>query len=129
MNDKEYAKQKKRVQKYIDKWFKAMGLGWFEIDISWSRERDQREPDVLARAHTTWQYRIAEVVFFLPVVAENKDDFLEGAVVHEFVHVLINPLMVVGSKEDLQPQHEYATECIARALRWSRKAGEEDAKA
>lgn len=128
MNDKEYAKQKARVQKYIDKWFKAMGLGWFHIDFIWSRDRREENPDTAAYVTTSWEYRKSTITFYLPNISDNDEDYLEGIVVHEFVHILVAPMMRVDKSEDLALQHEYATECVARAMRWVREAGEQSRK-
>lgn len=128
MTDKEYRKQKRRVQKYIDKWFKAMGLGWFQVTMTWQRERDADSPNTAARTISSWQYRSAEIVWFVPALVDNDDDFLEGTVVHEFTHILLSPLLLVDAKEDLPLQHEYATECVARAIQWAREAGQKDKK-
>lgn len=128
MTDKEYRKQKKRVQKYIDKWFTAMGMGWFQVTMTWNRERDADNPNTAARTISNWQYRNAEIIWFVPTIPDQDDDFLEGIVVHEFTHVLLSPLLLVDNKEDLPLQHEYATECVARAIQWARKAGAKDAK-
>ena len=126
MNDREYSKQKARVKKYIDKWFNAMGLGWFKVDMEWIRERYDSNPRVAAMTNTSWQYRHANIQWFLPALADNDDEFLEGIVVHEFVHILLAPLLAVDSEDDLPMQHEYATECVARAVLWAREAGQKD---
>jgi len=124
MTDKEYRDQKKRVQKYIDKWFNAMGLGWFQVDMDWVRAEKTDSSGTAAEVSTTWQYRNARISWYLPVLAELDDDKLENTVVHEFVHILINPLTLVDKSEDLSTQHEYATECIARAFQWVYEAAE-----
>lgn len=128
MTDKEYREQKKRVQAYIDKWFKAMGLGWFQVTMTWQRERDSDNPNTAARTISSWQYRNAEIIWFVPALVDNDDYFLEGIVVHEFTHILLSPLLLVDAKEDLPLQHEYATECVARAIQGAREAGEKSAK-
>lgn len=128
MNDKEYAQQKKRVQRLIDKWFKPLGLEWFVVTMDWERERDRDNPDTAAKTTTHWQYRQAWIKWFVPALVDNDDDFLEGIVVHEFTHILLSPLCLIDREEDLPLQHEYATECVARAIQWARKAGQDDKK-
>lgn len=128
MNDKEYAKQKKRIEKLTEKWHDPMGLSWFHIDTVWDRARDDDVPATAAKTSTSWQYRNATITWFLPACADNDDDFMENIVVHEFVHILVAPMVVVNKEEDLPIQHEYATECIARAIQWVREAGVKDAK-
>lgn len=126
MTDKQYKDQKKRIQKYIDKWFADMGLGWFKIDFVWERERDATTPATIAKTTSAWQYRHGTIQWFLPACQQISDEELESSVIHEFVHVLINPLCVVSESGDLDLQHEYATETITRAFEWVRLAGQKD---
>lgn len=128
MNDKDYKIQKARVQKLIDKWFKPLGMGWFQVTMTWQRERDEKQPRTAAKTITSWQYRNAEIIWFVPAIPDNDDDFLEGIVVHEFTHILLAPLLAVDHEDDLPLQHEYATECVARAIKWAREAGQKDKK-
>lgn len=127
MNDKDYAKQKKRIKKLVEKWHDPMGMGWFHIDMNWDRARKDDVPNTAARTVSSWQYRNADITWYLPACADNDDDFMENIVVHEFVHILIAPLALVDKETDLPLQHEYATECVARAMRWVREAGAKDA--
>lgn len=126
MTDKEFEKQKRRLKRYIDKWFKVMGLGWFKVDMDFVRARDETSPGTAAKTTTHWQYRQAWIEWFIPSIADNDDDFLEGIVVHEFTHILIAPLVLVDKETDLPIQHEYATESLARAIVWAREAGEKE---
>lgn len=123
MTDKEFEAQKKRVKKYIAKWHDTMGLGWFKITMDWVRDRDEN-PATAAKTTSHWQYRQAWIQWFVPALVDNNDEFLESIVVHEFTHILLSPLLLVDSKEDLPLQHEYATETVARAIQWAREAGE-----
>lgn len=127
MTDKTYKEQKKRVQKCVDKWFKTLGLGWYEVDIVWSRTIDTTSPDCVGRATTSWQYRQAEVVFFLPNVENLSNEKIESIVVHEFTHILTSAISIY-IPEGHEQNNEYATECVARALEWAREAGANDAK-
>lgn len=126
MTDKEYEKQIKRLQKVTKKWLEAMGIGWFQVDMEYLRVVDSDSSSNAAVVNTQWQYRNAHITWYLPVIAEVSDDKLNNIVVHEFTHILINPLTLVDKSEDLDIQHEYATECIARAFIWVREAGQRD---
>lgn len=125
MNDKEYAKQKKRVKKYWDKWFESIGLAWWKIDITWDREREEGTPSQLGKTETRWQYRTAAVTFNLPEIAIVTDERLEECVVHEMTHIL------VGGLHDLRDDQsreitEYTVTTIARAIIWAREAGQKE---
>lgn len=128
MTDKEFEIQKKRVKKFVDKWFKTLGLGWYEIDFEWSREFDG---DTAGRTLSSWQYRSATITFFLPKLALQDDETIERTVVHEMAHVLLSALAQNQTEDDagLHEQiNEYATESVTNALIWSRMAGEDTLK-
>lgn len=124
MTDKEYREQKKRVQKYIDKWFKTIGLGWFRVEFSWSRERYADSPNTAGRTTSSWQYKDAGITWYLPALAEIDDDHLENVVVHEFCHVLLSGLaqMMENDSTEANQINEYTTELVANALIWAREA-------
>lgn len=125
MTDKEYREQKKRVQKYFDKWYSVLGMGWYRIDRNWDRARSEDAPNEAAITSWQWQYRTASITYRLPVIAELDDDKLENVVVHEFAHILTGA-MVQNAPDDNDQLKEYGTECVARALIWAREAGRKD---
>lgn len=128
MKDKEYKEQKKRVEKYLNKWAKPIGMGWHKLDIEFSREISVDIPDALAVTNCLWEYRKALITFYLPIIAETNDDDLEHNVVHELSHVLSWPIwaQLDQSNNETKQIGEYATESIANALIWAREAGKED---
>lgn len=125
MTDKQYRDQRKRVRKYFDKWFTTLGLGWYQVDVVWSRTVDEDDRDTAAKTTWRWQYRTASITFYLPTIAELNDEKLEGVVVHEFAHILTGS-MVQNSPDDNSQLMEYGTEIVARALIWAREAGKKD---
>lgn len=125
MTDKEYREQKKRVQKFIKKWYDTLGLGWYRVDLIWDRARSEESPDEAAITHWSWQYRTASITFRMPVIEELNDEKLENVVVHEFAHILTGS-MVQNQPEENKQLAEYGTETVARALIWAREAGGKD---
>lgn len=126
MTDAEYKAEKARVQRFIDKWFTTMGLGWFKVNMEWSREHDG---EVAARTLSSWQYKSATITWFLPHIEKYDDDTVEETVVHEFSHVLLSGIAqnMVDTDETLANQvNEYTTELVAHALLWTRNAGRDD---
>ena len=126
MTDKEFRDQKKRVEKYIDKWYKTLGLGWHQIDFVWERSRWNENPAACARTECMWQYRNGYITFYLEAVLDMSDEQIENTVVHEFVHVISWP-MWENAEAGERKENEYATEEITRAILWSREAGKKDA--
>lgn len=133
MTDLEYAKQKKRVGKYLTKWQDCMGLKWWNIQIVWDRSYSSSEnPGAAAETNMNgWKYRQAGITFYLPKIAEEPDaDEIEKLVVHELCHVLLGPIST--NMEDLNGSYqrqlmEFNTDLVADALLWTRRAAR-DAK-
>lgn len=126
MTDKEYRKQKKRVQKYLDKWVQPMGLKWFTIDIEWSREK--REGCSAETQFSNWAYRKFRIVFYLPHILDCKNDSeVEDIIVHELCHILTAPMANNMRNSDDEEKYrsdliEQTTETIAQAFIWVRQA-------
>ena len=122
MNDQQFAEQQARVQKYIDKWLKPMGLGYWDLSFKWFRGpfidgNGVYNKNRLACVAVDWRYLHGSISFDLIAVAECTDEFLERAVVHELVHVITQELQVNDSS--WQAQWEWVTEMLAKAFMWT----------
>lgn len=135
MDDKKYEATKKRIRKFVDKWSKPMGLGWFKIDVTYDRNcsRDgshtQAETDMSA-----WRYHEFTITFYITDVMELSDEELENTVVHELVHCLLAPISCNMRETDTNSDYrrdimEFNTQLVVKAFDWVRRAGEDDAKA
>lgn len=123
MNDKDYARQKKRVEKYIDKWHRTMGLAWFHIEFIWDREHKTNSPNTVAETNSYWQYKDATITWYLPQIEGMNDERLENVVVHEFCHVLLSGLAQwIDDNPQADQLNEYTTVLVANALLWAREA-------
>jgi NAD(P)H-hydrate repair Nnr-like enzyme with NAD(P)H-hydrate epimerase domain len=129
MTDAEYEVAKGRVEKLCKKWHYAAGLGWWMLTYEWCRETRDYTPNSgnkaeAAATHTMWQYRQATIDWNLDVLQNLNEAELEGVVVHEFAHVLIDCLMahVPAKARDLM---EYTTENVARAIKAAYDSGRE----
>lgn len=118
MNDKQFKDQKKRIESLIHKWFKPIGMGWWQVDFHYERERADQSPDTVGMTTSNWQYRTGDITFFLPTCSEINDDKLEEAVVHELTHILVSPLQDL-SDDRARDITEFTVTSIARALIWS----------
>ena len=124
MTDKEYNVQKKRIEKYINKWQGPMGLKWFSIQSAYCREhRDGLECDICADTEVLWEYRKAVITYYIPKIETITDGQLEDVIVHELCHVLLG-----GLKRDDTPREvlEYTTQLVADSMQWVRAAGKRD---
>lgn len=125
MTDKEYREQKLRVRRFWDKWHDAIGMGWWRINLTWDRARDEESPNQLAVTSSSWQYRTGHVTFNLPECAAVDDETLEETVVHELCHILLAPIHD-GRDDQAREITEFAVTSTARAIIWAREAGHKD---
>ena len=124
MDDKEYAKQKARVQALVDRFHARLGMKWWNVTYAYRRtpfEDSGSGGQVLAQCTARWQYLHAHIEYDLGAVADVDDDELENAFLHEYGHVLVNEMREKGMAHE-----ERVCEHIGRALLWAYRAGQED---
>jgi hypothetical protein len=129
MTNKEFSQEKKRIAKYLDKWHKTLGMGWWEVQIVNDRYYCQVDDHIKAETIADWGYKTAVITFYMPLTIKLSDQELEETIVHEYSHILTNPFY--KSLPDEKDQNlvaicEYGTEMVKNALLWTRKAGKDD---
>lgn len=128
MTDKEYEAQKKRIRRLTKKWFHKLGLGWWKIDIEYSRvssdpfEKTAYSPklisgkwvSVMATSADPW-YRKALITCYLPEVSTLDDEELEETYLHELMHVFLSPM----KNPKFAKEEEAVAQSLAKAFIWS----------
>ena len=94
-----------------------LDLGWLTI----SHKFDERttEDRVTAETKSDWEYRQATILWNVESVMLLDDDQLSATIIHEFVHVLIDPLwsaLTAAQQDRFNKIHEFCTENVARAI-------------
>lgn len=102
-----------RVCVIFDKWVELLDLDW--CDITFYRSDSAHEDGFAADCAAKWQYRHAIVRVYLPAIANHTDGDIEGIIVHELCHILLNPVDSVLPRK-FSDQCELATENVARAF-------------
>jgi hypothetical protein len=120
VNDREYARARRRVERIFHRWRADLGLRWWSVRLEFERERhprDSTETCVLGETTANWKYMNARIVFFLPEIAAMDDADLERSVVHELVHVLVNE-MTERDEDDAHQERVVTT--LTDAFIWTR---------
>ena len=126
MTDKEYKQQKARVEKILNKWRRILGLDGHRFHFNYVREYDDVKSAV-ASINALWQYKNHSINIFLPKVAEIDSDYeLTEALVHEFVHVFINPFQKEDPTKAEEEILEFATQSITYAILWAYEEGKHE---
>lgn len=95
---------KEKVEKYLVKWLKPLGLLWWETYALYIDDpRELAEQDyfrdgdtILARTFADWRYGTIKIYFNVPAIKDLEDIALERLVVHELVHALVNEMREEG---------------------------------
>lgn len=130
--EKKLKEQKKRVKAVLDKWMGPLGLGWWRIDILWSEEEclDEKGWKAPFRIVHRWEYRLAELTVYLPMLEGISDVDLEELVVHELAHLFLAEVedRTERTEADMRQHVEHATHSLSKAFLWLRQAVENDGK-
>lgn len=114
MKDTEYKAEKKRVELYLSKW-SYLFQDWY-FHHTWEREYESGSGySSVATTMAKWEYRRGYFTWYLPMLLDKSDSYVEGIVVHELAHILISATQNMRTKADTQ-MTEYATTCVADAL-------------
>lgn len=116
MTDKEYEREKRRVQKILDKWLPPLWLRNWDIEVRWERGAAPDEAKgykVLAQVHTLYQYSNAEMTVWLEEVAKHEDRDLELGILHELCHIILDEMHAYSKDPD---HEERVADHMARAL-------------
>lgn len=120
LTDAEYAKHRDRTMRLFVRWIPALELNRHRLVFAW--HRDEPEPIEGSSGSTTklmqirsqWEYRAATIDVYLGPIARNAsdDDDLEWHVIHELLHLHINPIR----NEDAHDLEEFVVSSIATAI-------------
>lgn len=112
-----------RIETLTTKWSRLMDMSWLSIRHTFNPNFHEEEHLMVATTQADWEYRAAVVDWHLPRVCALQDDTLESVVVHEYCHILNNPLEQQMAKDWQAPLVEFACESVARALMAVHKNG------
>lgn len=119
MNDREYAAQKKRIQKLADKWLQPLGLLHWKVQIEFCREGIDDECGegnaVAADCTTSWEYLETRIRWSMPVISRMDDRDLEMVFVHECMHTF---LAEAREPEGQALHEERVATMLAKAFLW-----------
>lgn len=125
MKKKAAKRQIKRVRKIAKKWVAPLGLYWWNTITwiyhdgdtkEWARKNDQR---CVMITTVRWEYLWAAIDVNLTACADQTDDQLEQAILHELAHIL---LAEVRDCRGLK-HHERTCTRLAQVFQWIREAG------
>lgn len=115
---------KDKLNQYIDKWLKSLGLLWWKITIVYlddAKELVQQEfyrgdETVLARTYADWRYGTGTIYFNITALDGMEDTEIENTVVHELAHILVNEM-----REGELHHEERVVTGLTKAFLWTRE--------
>lgn len=126
--NKQLQDTQKRIEKITADLEQKLGIGlWWKIHHHFVEGHDgDCETDdegkvsvftTTACTTTQWEYRQAKITWYLSRAAALDDDWLIFVAIHEYVHVLNNPMaQLIPVKPINGKLEEFATESLARVI-------------
>ena len=114
-----------RIIVIVDKLEHELGLdGWLQITHRFDTghdgdiyDDDGKVSPTTAITTTQWQYRTAQIRWFLPVASTQTDEQLELTAIHELVHAVLAPTYeLLPNKPGVDKLNEYVTESLCRMI-------------
>ena len=113
MTDKEFAKERVRIKKLVNKWKSVFELDQWDMLYQFSRDYCQDNSMTRAQTSGRWHYRHATITFFLPETIDEDVYELERTIIHEFMHILLLPISQ-NLEEGHESEHEYTAVSLQR---------------
>jgi hypothetical protein len=128
VNDEEYGALKAKLEPLADKWKSRLNLENWYIEYFWHRsglpddEKGALNLGVMARIECDWRYLFAQVHFNMPRLIEADDDRIENAIVHEFMHCIVDEIARPADEAKVPGMYdriEHVTSMLANIVLWS----------
>lgn len=111
----QYETAKATVLRLAEKWQALLGLDRIKIEYVFVESFHDDGHSVIADTEAFWEYHLAKIRWFLPAMIRETDEGIEEDLVHELVHVLLNPIeRHVPTK--LDEQKEFTVESVTQAI-------------
>lgn len=108
---------RKRIKRLIRAWKPRFACD--DVDVEHRFHETFLDPEnldqTIAVTKALWEYREAVIHWYLPVACRLSDEELETTLVHEWCHVLLNPIREFVPEEQVA-RNELATQNVTRAL-------------
>jgi len=116
-------RKRKIIQAAFDKWLKPLGLLWHDGRISYYTDKKSIKKvfdnkDVCAKCWADWRYGTFTIAINLPAFKGMSREQIEGVVLHELCHVLVNEM-----REGEIHHEERVVTGLTKAFEWVYKAG------
>lgn len=135
MTDKEAKAERTRLEHFVLKWSKLLGLHHgHTLHVFYSRTHSETRPGTAAEVEdmTQWKYKSFTIRFYMPITTEENDFAAESIVVHELTHCLLAPIScnMQGDPDDTYRADimEFNTEAVTQAFGWVLQAGIDEGK-
>lgn len=122
MTDAEYETTRAKLREWFDDWQLMLGLGSWEIQLLWTRERaDDDKANAgrlsLATVEADWRYQRAEITLYMPTLVECTGKAQENTVVHELLHLYLAELENKKNQHRLDHEERVVTQIANAFLR------------
>lgn len=82
------------IKESLQTYYELLDMSYWNIRAEYIMEatRNSERDAQAANCWTRWEYREAHITFNLPVLADFTREHIDGMVLHEIIHIFINPM-------------------------------------
>lgn len=92
MTDDEFDVMSEKVESLITLWKPFFGIENWSLVINLHRGPIPGDEDAAGSCRSTWEYMHATLAFNLEELADYEDEEVEGVVIHELLHIIVDEL-------------------------------------
>lgn len=127
MKKKTLKREKKRCQRLLKPWIRALGLDYWEYEFIYYRDETDYQYDTntsgngIAVVWVQWEYLRFKVAINVPMIRHMSDDRLRRVLVHELCHVLVEE---TKEPDENNKHNERVVTNLQKVLFWVKAAAE-----
>jgi len=110
---------KEKIKEIFEKWSYLLGLRWWEVALTFSKEKSDFNKDdgsrVLAKTWSDWRYMKATILINYREIKLLDLEEIEKIIVHELCHVLVNEMR----EGDISHEERVVT-TLTKAFLWTK---------
>jgi len=110
---------KKKIKEIFERWTYLLGLRWWDISLTFSKEKSYFYKDdgsrILAKTWSDWRYMKATILINYREIKLLDPEEIEKIIIHELCHVLVNEMR----EGDISHEERVVT-TLTKAFLWTK---------
>lgn len=126
MDDKEYRRLSRIIDKLGKTWFSTLGFNRWKVKVRLHRGINEDNPKCQAKCHALWEYMDMLLEFWVEALEDMTEREVEEVFLHECCHGLVNEMR--EWTPDRMCHEEHVVTQLVLALAWAKHDGRQEGK-